>query len=380
MNLKEQKNKVIELIERGNKIKQTASKLPNGTPVLDVNAALFSTWMGEINIFNERYLKNHPLYKSIFTTYFQRIPRVSCCDSMIGHLQALISDNDYFGEQDENIELLNATSEFYQILIVTKKKKKITEVDITDINYIYNSIVIPYLKGEEFYVNGFILLKENISRLKIGVTKQSAKEIAAYENASIPPNVILIVSSQDIVEYDNYTKDVTAEIISKAKRIIADNIRKIEENKKLDFTKVFIVHGRDNELKQEVARFLTQLHIKPIILHEQPSQGMTIIEKIENYSNVGFGIVLYTPCDVGYEKDNEQNKCGRARQNVVFEHGYLIGKLGRKRVCALVKNEVEKPNDISGVVYVSYDANGGWKIDIAKEMQQAGYTIDLNLL
>ena len=90
--------------------------------------------------------------------------------------------------------------------------------------------------------------------------------------------------------------------------------------------------------------------------------------------------MLYTPCDVGYEKDNEQNKCGRARQNVVFEHGYLIGKLGRKRVCALVKNEVEKPNDISGVVYVSYDANGGWKIDIAKEMQQAGYTIDLNLL
>ena len=64
----------------------------------------------------------------------------------------------------------------------------------------------------------------------------------------------------------------------------------------------------------------------------------------------------------------------------MFEHGYLIGKLGRKRVCALVKNEVEKPNDISGVVYVSYDANGGWKIDIAKEMQQAGYTIDLNLL
>ena len=67
----------------------------------------------------------------------------------------------------------------------------------------------------------------------------------------------------------------------------------------------------------------------------------------------------------------------RARQNVVFEHGFLIGKLGRSNVCSLVKGEVEVPNDISGVVYVSMDASN-WQIDLAKEMRESGYEIDMN--
>ncbi|PBH49591.1 nucleotide-binding protein [Clostridioides difficile] len=143
---------------------------------------------------------------------------------------------------------------------------------------------------------------------------------------------------------------------------------------------MFIVHGHDNGLKNEVARFLEKLKLKPIILHEQASEGETIIEKIERYSNVGFGIVLYTPCDKGgLANDGAELRC-RARQNVVFEHGYLIGKLERKNVCALVKDDVEKPNDISGVVYVSYDESGAWKIEIAKELKAAGYNIDFNKL
>ena len=43
----------------------------------------------------------------------------------------------------------------------------------------------------------------------------------------------------------------------------------------------------------------------------------------------------------------------RANQNVVFEHGYLMATLGRENVCALVQGDIETPNDISGVVYVS---------------------------
>ena len=69
----------------------------------------------------------------------------------------------------------------------------------------------------------------------------------------------------------------------------------------------------------------------------------------------------------------------RARQNVVFEHGYLISKLGRNNVCALVKDSVEVPNDISGIVYIPLDNNGGWKIPLAKEMKSSGYEIDFNL-
>ena len=116
--------------------------------------------------------------------------------------------------------------------------------------------------------------------------------------------------------------------------------------------KIFIVHGHDNEVKLEVARFIEKIGLEPIILHEQVNSGMTVIEKIEKYSDVEFGIVLYTPCDLGYVKGKKKEKKARARQNVVFEHGYLIGKLGRNNVCALVKGDIELPNDISGIVYI----------------------------
>ncbi len=98
------------------------------------------------------------------------------------------------------------------------------------------------------------------------------------------------------------------------------------------------------------------------IFHYHP--GKTIIEKIEDYSNVGFGIVLYTACDVGAKKEDNPNLKDRARQNVVFEHGFLIGKIQRQNVCALVKGEIEKPNDISGVVYLSTSSE--WRLDLAK--------------
>ena len=141
--------------------------------------------------------------------------------------------------------------------------------------------------------------------------------------------------------------------------------------------RVFIVHGHDELIKTKTARFIEKLGYEAIILHEQASKGMTIIEKIEANTDVGFAIVLYTPDDKGNSKDSvkkgELND--RARQNVVFEHGYLIAKLSRERVVTLVSGRVELPSDISGVVYVD-DSN--WQLEIAKEMKAVGYSIDFN--
>ncbi|MGQ6008337.1 TIR domain-containing protein [Serratia sp. TSA_105.2] len=145
------------------------------------------------------------------------------------------------------------------------------------------------------------------------------------------------------------------------------------------FNKVFIVHGHDNEIKTRTARFIEKLGFEVVILHEQASRGKTIIEKIEHYTDVDFAIVLYTPDDFG--NTAEQAKAGelnpRARQNVIFEHGYLMAKIGRENVVALVSDSLELPNDISGVVYVS-DTN--WEMDIAKEMKLTGYDVDFNKL
>lgn len=145
-------------------------------------------------------------------------------------------------------------------------------------------------------------------------------------------------------------------------------------------SKVFIVHGHDGEVKERTARFIEKLGFEPIILHEKSNQGMTIIEKINKYADeVDFGIVLYTPDDLGNVKSEaEQGQLkGRARQNVVFEHGLLIGKLGRNNVTPLVLDNVEIPNDLSGIVYIN---DSDWQIDIAKEMKSAGYEIDFNKL
>jgi len=143
--------------------------------------------------------------------------------------------------------------------------------------------------------------------------------------------------------------------------------------------KVFIVHGHDEAVKYEVAHFVENLGLGAIILHEQVSAGQTIIEKIEANADVGFAIILYTPCDEGKSK-NEATYNLRARQNVVFEHGYFVGKLGRERVCPLMKEGVQAPGDMSGVVYTSLDPAGGWKNKLINEMNAAGYNIDKNLM
>ena len=141
--------------------------------------------------------------------------------------------------------------------------------------------------------------------------------------------------------------------------------------------KVFIVHGHDNETKQEVARFIESIGLETIILHEQASRSMTIIEKIEHYSaEASFAVVLYTPCDKGRgAKETNILAKDRARQNVVFEHGYLMARIGRSNVCALVKGNIETPSDISGVVYTQLDSSGGWKIELIKELKACGYTL-----
>jgi len=147
--------------------------------------------------------------------------------------------------------------------------------------------------------------------------------------------------------------------------------------KRMDKNKVFIVHGRDDQAKLSAARFIEKLGLTAIILHEQANGGKTIIEKIEEHTNVGFALVLYTPCDVG-GLANDQSQSLRARQNVVFEHGYLVAKLSRSNVCALVKGKVEVPSDINGVVYVPFDEANAWHIAVAKELRSAGYGIDMN--
>jgi len=154
---------------------------------------------------------------------------------------------------------------------------------------------------------------------------------------------------------------------------MTDNDTTISSSKKnYNYSQVFIVHGHDGELKQSVARIIEKQGIEAIILSEKANQGRTIIEKFEDYSDVGGTICLFTADDIGHEKSNLKGN-SRARQNVVFETGYFMGKLGRNRVIILADDGIEIPSDLSGVVYTN---TLNWQIDLLKELEAMGYTVD----
>jgi predicted nucleotide-binding protein len=138
--------------------------------------------------------------------------------------------------------------------------------------------------------------------------------------------------------------------------------------------RIFIVHGRDEGPRESVARYLEKLNLVPVILHEQANRGMTVIEKVVANGDVGFAVVLLTPDDEGRLKDTGPLE-PRVRQNVLLELGYFIGRLGRSRVCALKKGEVDIPSDFAGIVWHSMD-DTGWRLTLAKELSAAGYSLD----
>jgi hypothetical protein len=112
---------------------------------------------------------------------------------------------------------------------------------------------------------------------------------------------------------------------------------------------IFIVHGHNEEMKQSVARLIEKLDLKPLILHELANKGRTIIQKFIDHSNVGFAIVLMSADDYGFSKnDIPENAKLRARQNVILELGFFIGKLGAERVMAIFEktDNFEIPSDM----------------------------------
>lgn len=186
-------------------------------------------------------------------------------------------------------------------------------------------------------------------------------------------------------DYAGHTKERIVHsiaLLKEAKRSLEEDLKDLQsdaipparEGVNSSNRKVFLVHGHDESMKQTVARFLEGIEFSVVILHEQANGGKTIIEKFEKNSDVGFAVVLLTPDDVGGVKGGEM--APRARQNVILELGYFLGKLGRDRVCALLADQVEIPSDYAGVVWERF--SGDWKAALGRELQEAGYVIDWN--
>lgn len=143
--------------------------------------------------------------------------------------------------------------------------------------------------------------------------------------------------------------------------------------------KVFVVYGHDTNARTQLEAMLRRWDLEPLILDQLISSGQTVIEKLEEYTQqANFGIVLATPDDIGYPKDDESKKQFRVRQNVVLELGMLLSRIGREKVAILLSQaeHMEKPSDIAGLIYIPFMDNvEETKLSLAKEMQSNGYSI-----
>ncbi len=148
--------------------------------------------------------------------------------------------------------------------------------------------------------------------------------------------------------------------------------------------KIFVVHGHDYTLKVEIENFLHTVGLEPIVLHRKPDEVQTIIEKFEKHSDVGYAFTLLTPDEIAYTVDQEEADDGkrrkefRARPNVIFEFGYVVGKLGRSRVCCIYKGDVTLPSDLAGLIYkkivTSVESEG---FSLINELKAAGYQLKI---
>jgi predicted nucleotide-binding protein len=187
------------------------------------------------------------------------------------------------------------------------------------------------------------------------VAQSRERSIALLEQA-------IEILEEQLTEFSNQASAITDTVEIRAEPKISN--------------RVFIVHGHDGEAREAVARFLSSVGLDPIILHEKPNEGRTLIEKFEAHGDVSFAVVLLTPDDFGGAAGGEPK--ARARQNVILELGYFVGRLGRDRVCALRRGEIDLPSDYVGVAYEELDEKGAWKVALARELDAAGQTIDWN--
>jgi len=146
--------------------------------------------------------------------------------------------------------------------------------------------------------------------------------------------------------------------------------------------RVFVVYGHDEPARTQLEAMLRRWGMEPLILDQLPSEGQTIIEKLEAYTaDVQFAVVLATPDDKGHRAQHPDETAYRARQNVVLELGMLLSKLGRRRVAILLKQQenMERPSDIQGLIYIPFkdDLAKEAGLILAKEMCAQGYNIDV---
>jgi predicted nucleotide-binding protein len=144
--------------------------------------------------------------------------------------------------------------------------------------------------------------------------------------------------------------------------------------------RIIVVCGADDEMKQALTEALTKLSLIPLVMCEEPSQGKKIVENFNrDYADVTFAVVLLSPDDFAYAKNEAATKRKlRPQQDVVFELGFLLGKLGKGNVLIFFREcqNFEIPTDFEGIKVTAFDDRDSWKLALIREVSNCGLAVD----
>jgi predicted nucleotide-binding protein len=243
-------------------------------------------------------------------------------------------------------------------------KKVAVEVDLTRENLL-NKIVVPYVNNQRFFLGGVQIEPSEVDEVLFGETEGNAtQEIASIQARQRASGYIGVINFHSVVRAG---RNITRILIEEASSLAtADKSNEVSASARKHLSdKVFIVHGHDQRALEQTEILIHRFGLVPVILHYAPNSGNTVIEKFERHAEVGIAIVLLTPDDVG--GISESQLLPRARQNAIWEWGYLVAKLGRSNVICLYKDGVEMPSDLNGLVTIKI---GNQVIDKTEEIRR----------
>jgi predicted nucleotide-binding protein len=237
-----------------------------------------------------------------------------------------------------------------------------------------NKIAIPFIRKDQFFCGGTVILPDRVLELRFNVTQQPSQELAPLIEARRRMHGIMS-GSPALNAVVSEGKNVTREILNEAEA--RRNGEESPRDVAVKSDRVFIVHGHDQRAVDQTEILIHRFGLTPIILRNEPNQGNTVIEKFEAHAKVGFAVILLTPDDVGCVAARAPGDLqARARQNVIWEWGYLVGRLGRPNVICLYKTGVELPSDLHGLVRINIEDDVRDKAEeIRREFEAAGYNI-----
>lgn len=153
---------------------------------------------------------------------------------------------------------------------------------------------------------------------------------------------------------------------------------KIEIPTKKAHSRVYVIHTGEGPMEKDVISLLKKIDLQPLLRHNRLDSIKSLEQEFADQTNANFAVVILSSDEFVYSKNGKPGDAKlRARQDIIFDLGYLLGRLGRQNVLALYYEQKSflLPTLLHNAVYLPYDKGGGWQQALMKRLQFCGYNI-----